>query len=253
MVDFGRLVRGDQHYYATRLLGVVFGFYLWVSGLFVLVRVRYANEGYIRDAVPPVLGTEEAIRRYYREQIERMFNIDPSAGLGTQYVEFVWAVFTGDWGEASTFYEPNVQVLSGAVPWAVLLVAGSVIATITLWRFGPWSPSQRSEHHPHTLWGVYAGSFALLGVGIVVLSALVRGPAANTGSRPVGLYLYHAVTDSLYHSSTGWLVGDAGLLLGSLLLLGVTFFGGLFLTLAANHWLRAHDHQSSLGTALPKR
>ncbi len=59
-------------------------------------------------------------------RVQALTNINPDEPLYVQYVEYMTSVLSGDLGESIWYNEPVADVLLGALPWTVFLMATSL-------------------------------------------------------------------------------------------------------------------------------
>lgn len=130
-----------------------FGFYLVallaaVSLNFAIPRMLPGNPV---DILLGKLAVQGPVTLETRKSLEALFGADSSSPLWKQYVDYLHAIGTGDFGVSVTFFPtPVVQVIGSALPWTLVLVGMATIITFVLgisigafagWKRGTWVDS----------------------------------------------------------------------------------------------------------------
>jgi len=203
------------------------GYWLYLSGLFAFIRSHRAfywlpARDIAIDALP------HARHKAAVETAVRNVNIDPTESLSEQYLEFMAAALTGDWGHSFWYAEPTTTLLWPVLPWAGGLLVAAVLLAIAsrplLTSIVGSRPSRIPDRVALSL--LYAGWFLAL---VRTLAAPPRLPAWL----PASPGLLRTVLRGGQHHSLGrylyimWVNEDGGLLLGVGALLGLVFLAGL--------------------------
>ena len=103
------------------------------------------------DAILSKLALRGPVSASTRKSIEMMLGTDTQASLGSQYIDYLKGLLSGDLGVSVTYFPESVsQVISDSIPWTLWLVGMSTVITFILgvglgmfagWKRGTWLDS----------------------------------------------------------------------------------------------------------------
>jgi peptide/nickel transport system permease protein len=65
-------------------------------------------------------------------RVQALTNINPDTPLYVQYFDYIGSILSGDFGQSIWYDEPVAEILLGALPWTVFLMATSLFVMFTI-------------------------------------------------------------------------------------------------------------------------
>ena len=201
---------GVGKYIVQRVLLTIPMLFILLSTVFLMLRLMPG------DPVLAMLGGRNVSPELI-EQRRREWGLDKP--LGTQYVNYFWRIFHGDFGRSSRTGKPVIEELKSRLPATLeLAIWGIFFAALFGITSGIWAAVRADSPTDHAIRIFHIGSFAIpifwLGLMLQMIFAVQLNwlPVAK---RVTGIYAY------TFHPITGFYLLDAIILRDGKLLLDV--------------------------------